>query len=79
MTRPDSVSLISALIGAMVVFVGLWLTHSPVSATQMHDYVDLTVTQRFDRMEASLVDMQRTLITVRERLARIEVLLPKPG
>ena len=70
--------LLGALIGAMVVFVALWLAHSPVSANQMQDYVDLTVTQRFDRMEVSLKEVQATLVNVRERLAGIEARLPRP-
>jgi hypothetical protein len=72
-------NLVGALIGALVIFIALWMTHRPVSATQMQEYVELTVIQRLDRMEVSMRDIEAVLINVRERLAGIEALLPKPG
>ena len=57
-------------------FMGLWLTMSPVSAGMMKEhvqqYVEITVERRLDGIEQQLSEMNKRLGELRESVARME-------
>ena len=67
--------IIGGLVGALSVFVALWLVTSPVSADHMRDYVELAVEKRLENIELAIRDMQKDVVGVREGLAGVRAVL----
>ncbi len=69
-------SIIAALVAALCMFVGLWLTASPVSAEYMRQhvqqYVESTVGSQLVRIEYQLRQANKKLSKVAESVARLE-------
>lgn len=70
-------TIIASLLGALVMFVALWLTVNPVSAETVHEYIRLTVERRLDRLDDTLKELRVGQVDLQKGLARVEALLPR--